>query len=439
MISLEIPSCRLYNLTNHEFTVHFKEPSMTTQARTIKLCLLFAVLLACGTSEAAVQGAHVLIDSLVGKAQVQRAGHQNWVPCKKGAKLYNNDVLRVMKDSHARLLWTDGSVMYIHPNSQVLMNLYEDTVHNFVTRHATVFFGAVFFVIKEVLPRAISKRYDTKVYTPTAVLSIRGTSFEVRVEKSGGATDVSVLNGTVLVGNIIRKESVFLSAGYKTSVALGQDPVRPEAIVKKEIAVLKTWVPPHVIGAEMKDQIAQAKKDHYTITGKLEDKVLVMPFTNASSYSGGWDIGEVLSSFMAERMGQSLKGMTVMAHGKRADDIMKTGEEKKARFVLTGEIRNFDIVQRATISVSADEYKEYCIARVRIYMQLVDVQGRKLVLAKEVSGEVSGNNVPANTWKSIGKHTFSMRDKKFSNTILAKAIDQAVEQSTGDVSRYLAE
>ncbi len=397
--------------------------------------LLFASLLAAEAGN----DAHVVIDSLAGEAQVQRAGQQKWSAVKVGVKLFNNDVLRVREKSHARLLWTDGSVMYVHPNSQVLMNLYEDTANNFVTRHATVFFGAVFFVIKEVLPKALTQRYDTKVYTPTAVVSIRGTSFEVCVDEKGGATDVRVMNGTVLVGNILRQQSVFLADGYKTQVTMNAKPSKHKAIMTEDIESLRAWVPPDIVKVEMKEQIAQAKQDLYTITGKLEDKVLVMPFADASGYEGAWDIGNGLAAFLSSKMQGVVEGTVVRKAEKASDDVMKAGEAQRARFVLTGEVRGFEILQRASISVTADEYKEHCIARVRMYLQLVDVQNRTLVFAKEVNGEVSGKNMPENTWKEIAKLNFNMKDKKFAGTILAKAIEQAAEQSTSDMSRYLAQ
>jgi len=408
---------------------------MDNPRRILRASLLSAVVFACISS--ASESSFALLDSLSGKAEVQRAGQQRWLPAKQGIKLYDNDVLRVMENSNARLIWSDGSVMYVHPNSQVLMNLYTGTANNLVTRHATVFFGAVFFVIKEILPRGIATRYDTKVYTPTAILSIRGTSFEVRVEQASGATEIGVLNGTVLVGNILKQQSIFLAAGYATRVGMNADPIQPKPMVQKDIESLKTWVPTAVIDAEMKQQTAQSKKDLYTITGKLEDKVLVFPFENLSSYEGGWDVGGVVASFMADKIGQNIPGVSVVKSQTKTVDVIKAGEAQTSRYVLSGEIRMFDIIQRASISADAGEYTEFCIAKVRIFLQLVDVQSRRLVFAKEVAGEVSGKNTPENTWKEIARQTFSMNDPAFSGTILAKAIVSAVDQTTADISRYL--
>ena len=78
-----------------------------------KALATFVLLFCCMQVGASIAESHVVLDSLVGTAQIQRAGQQKWQPAKVGIKLFNNDVLRVLDNSHTRLIWSDGSIMYV--------------------------------------------------------------------------------------------------------------------------------------------------------------------------------------------------------------------------------------------------------------------------------------------------------------------------------------
>lgn len=401
------------------------------------ICASVFLLFICSTALPGEQ-AYVAIDSLSGKAEVQRAGHRKWVPVRKEAKLHNNDILCVLEKSLARLKWENGSVMYVHANSQILVNLHEDTVHNIFSKHATVFFGAVFFVVREAAPRAMTKRFDTKVFTPTAVIAIRGTSFRVGVDKGSGETQVGTLNGTILVGNILRRESIFLSAGYKTTIAMNAEPVVPKALLDKEIEALKIWVPPPVVVAEMSRQIARARRDYHAILGKLEDKLVVLPFGNSSRYRGEWNISGKLASFVAQKIGLTNREMivTFLSDSDIEADPIDVGMEQKARFVVVGDIKNFDIVQRAEINAAADDYRELSVAQVRVRLQVIDVANQRLIFDDDILGETTASNKEANRWKHISELELSLKDQAFSSSILGKAIKKMLEQSSNAITRY---
>jgi len=56
---------------------------------------LITIFLMFSSSILASEEPFVIIDSLKGKAEVQRAGQQKWALIGKDAKLFNNDILRV--------------------------------------------------------------------------------------------------------------------------------------------------------------------------------------------------------------------------------------------------------------------------------------------------------------------------------------------------------
>jgi hypothetical protein len=335
-----------------------------------------------------------------------------------------------------------------------------------ITRHATVFFGAVFFVIKEILPRGTFSSCNTKIYTPTAVLSIRGTSFEVAVENKNGTTDVRVINGTVQVGNILKNQSILTSAGYSTRVAMNTEPVSPYVLLDKDIDALKTWVPKEIVDAEMKFQaskkngiesagvesgseetnsatclIVQPDKKSAGSADSSKAKripdIIVLPFENKAFYEGKWNISTGFSSYIAKAIATGKPALAVFTVKTAVPDPVIFGELNKAGYVLTGQVRTFDIVQRASISVDAAEYREYCIANVGINVELIDIKKRTVIFSRELSGEATGDNKPENNQKEIEKYAFDMKSGKFSQTILGKAVESTVKQAAEELSRYL--
>ncbi len=85
------------------------------------------------------------------------------------------------------------------------------------------------------------------VKTPTALLAIRGTGFEVNVDEKTGATDVSVMEGQVEVRDIGTKSSVLLKSAETARVEPNKKPSKPRKINKSELVKLKEWIGPKII------------------------------------------------------------------------------------------------------------------------------------------------------------------------------------------------
>jgi hypothetical protein len=377
------------------------------------------------------------IDSLVGKAEVQRAGMLNWKIVTEGTKLYNNDVFRVLEKSHAKIVSSSGSMIYINEKSQILVNLAENRDQNILSNYITVFFGATFFVIKKMLPKKLTIQTHTKVYTPTAVMSIRGTAFTVDVEKKSGKTAVQVMNGTIVVKNIIRSISSFLSSPYKSTIEVNSDPAHPVPILENDITVLKSWVPEPVVDDIISHQLASRERERHIISGKYENKLIITAFPNASQYQGSWNIGKALAGELARYINSSQQQIKAAVFDSTWTDPLSVGTAKKSRFVITGVIEKFDIIQVASITTSADKYNEYYVAKVKIALQLIDVAEKKLVLEETIDGEVSGKNVKANSWQMIGDMKFKLHDSKFSRSILGQAIHQTIETIVTKTKPYM--
>lgn len=411
LVSIRLPKSRLLN-----------EWKFISKAIVLSLAFFAA-------SFAGAKDMHGTVDSLAGKAIVQKAGQQQWKPLTLGARLCSNDGVRVLDKSFLRLSWPDGATSFVRANSQVLVSLYESSETNVISTRLTILYGAVFFIIKEVIPKGLTKTFDTKVYTPTAVVSGRGTSFALDADNKTGGTSVKVINGAVLAGNILKNVSSFISAGFQTFIEAKTDPVTVKLLLDKDIDDLKTWVPVPVIETELALQIAKARRDHEILSGGFKDKLVILPFENKSRYTGPWNIGQTLAQQLIDQLKQSNRNIIVEKGDSGAVDPIKLGEGKKARFVIIGDIEDFDIVQHAEITAAADEYNEFYIAKVLLRIRLINVADKKMTFDNTFSGETRGKNEKENSWQKIGKLALNLKDRQFSESILGSSLQQVMDQT----------
>lgn len=382
------------------------------------------------------------LDSLSGTAEVQRAGTKGWALVKTGDMLKNNDVLRVMEKSMARLACSDGSVVYVREKSQILINTRHDEETKISSRHLTVFFGALFFVIEKALPKELANHRDTKVFTPTSVVAVRGTAFSVEVDPESGESVVEVLNGTVEVRSIGENARSFVGAAHTTSVAKGAKQVVPKPLFEEDVDQLRVWVPPEVIDREISEQLAKARSERTAISGKGRQKLVIVPFTDRSSYKEAtteakWDISTKLAWLVGQRLRRENRWLEVTVQHTDGSKPLEVGAQQEADFVISGVINSFEIVPHAQISTQADTYREFLIARIKATVKLTDAGKGEELYAGTFTGEVSGKNRPQNTWKHIGTLALDMNQDEFAETILGQAINQALDKSAETLSRHL--
>ena len=408
-----------------------------TSSKTNLSLLLAALFIAC-TSLLASAEPYVLIDSVSGKTEVQRAGRQLWQPCVVKMKLYNNDMIHVFPQGFVRLSWPDGTVSYLHQNTQMLVTMIQNSDQkNRLLNNATIFFGAVFFLVKKIAPRGIVDDSHLKVYTPTAVLSIRGTAFLTTVDEKTGTTNVKVITGTVQVRNIIKNTALFLGSPYQSTIVLKVDPTAPTVVINSDIDSLKGWIPGTVIAEAMEKQISQIKKDTYARSGTLSNNSVVITFSNASSYNGPWPVAATMTTYLAERLAKANPNLKFSFKDSINGDPIEIARNDSSRFVLLGTIEAFDVSQHAEISTRADEYREFSVASVRLRVRVIDALVAQQVAEEFFSGEITSANTDGDTWQNIGKLKFDLADKLFSSSIMGKALNQALDQATEKLARYL--
>jgi hypothetical protein len=382
------------------------------------------MLLLLSTISKAEEPLFIVIDSLSGQAEIQKAGSNEWIYCQINQKIYNNDVFRVLENGGARLRWPDGSVAYVHKNSQIIVNLLSRKSGAYLS-HTTVLFGALFYIVKKVLPNELLN--DTKIYTPTAVISIRGTSFLVDVKEN--ITTVKMICGTVLAGNIKKNISMYLGAAFKTSITANTDPIVPLAVLKIDLDSLKEWVPPPIIDSEIEKQRSEAKRNYAIISGKLDEKCIVVSFIDNSGYQGSWDIRRELPKEFVKKMKEHHPLMNISYVDTAGPDLLHDAYKHRTRYIVSGTIEAFSLVPKAEITVKADEYKESLTGLVKIRLEVVDATEKKVISEENLVGEVTRKRTGSDGWDELKNVKFSSEDEKFSKSLIGGALNQAIEQA----------
>lgn len=375
----------------------------------------------------------VTVDSLSGIVELQRSGTINWSNVTKESKLYDNDMLRIPSIGTAVLHWPNGTQTYVHKKSQIMVTLFQKKNENTILANATVMFGAVFFIVKKILPR--DKSEEMRVYTPTAVLSIRGTSFLVDIDSTRKFTTVKMLNGLVMVKNVSKNISILLGTPYQTVIEKDLNPSTPKAVLQMDLDSMKQWIPQPVIENEIAKQIDKLKQDRMDIVGDYEEKCLVTQFINTSGYKGPWDIEQEITRQFSTILRRNLAKVFVMITDSIVNNPIETAKSLNARFCISGKIDQFELSKHAGISARADEYKESVIAKSGIVVKLFDISQNKDLVDELFSAESAGKNDLDNTWDMFHKKAFNLSDTSFVNTIIGSATQESVNKAIKAITK----
>ncbi|MBI2863237.1 MAG: DUF642 domain-containing protein [Chloroflexi bacterium] len=158
---------------------------------------------------------------LSAEVSVQIAGEDTWRPGRDGMTMRAGDRIRTGTDGRAIITFFEGSTTELEPETDLTIQVQEAARET----------GSVTIKLKQWMGRTWSRvvqmadpasRYD--IETPAAVATVRGTLFDVVVERDG-STQVKVTEGRVQVASDAGDVSV--DAGYETQVVQGETPQSP--------------------------------------------------------------------------------------------------------------------------------------------------------------------------------------------------------------------
>lgn len=197
--------------------------------------LLILMLAGCGKKESPVQQAEE--NNFFFKVQftlgdVKISGSAGEKAAGQGDQLKAGDVIITGKKAVADLIFGESGVVRINENSRVTITSIADKTNN--NTEMNMDNGKVFLTLSKL------KGTGFKVKTPTAVASVRGTSFTVLSDKKGAK--LSVVKGTVAVnpvkdGKVIEDKTVAVETGNKTDY-IDKKAVEKIIMGKMEIPVM---------------------------------------------------------------------------------------------------------------------------------------------------------------------------------------------------------
>jgi hypothetical protein len=132
-----------------------------------------------------------------------------------GDRVKTQQLIVTGADGYARFEVSDGSTFEVFPNSKVVFRATPGSWDHLLN----VWFGRV----KVFIQHAPGVPNPNKVTSPTAVISVRGTVFDVVVQDADGTTFVTVDEGEVAVRNVTAPGNpAILHPGDSITVTLGQ-------------------------------------------------------------------------------------------------------------------------------------------------------------------------------------------------------------------------
>ena len=163
--------------------------------------------------------------SLTGDVSVLRDS-QPW-SLNVGDQVQTQQVILTGPDGYAKFQTSDGSTFEVYPSSNVIFRKNPGSIQDLLD----LFVGRV----KIHIQRLGGQPNPNRIMTPTAVISVRGTIFDVSTNDDDGTTIVSVEEGSVEVRHALKPGSAkIVNAGESLHVYRDQ-PLAQSVIDKNEL------------------------------------------------------------------------------------------------------------------------------------------------------------------------------------------------------------
>ncbi len=203
--------------------------------RSICLAVLGAILLACvvpvGARAAEAIGKVVGVE---GQVMILPSGGGQARQATAGTVLYEGDTIRAAKNSRAKLLMVDDSIITIAESTELRLSEYRLDDRQ-KTRNSTL--SLITGKVRLLVSKLVAHRSRYQVQTPTAVMGVRGTSVIVWTETDPATgkttTFMLVLDGEISVtGAGVTKD---VSAGMVIQISEGEAPSDPRPATPQDI------------------------------------------------------------------------------------------------------------------------------------------------------------------------------------------------------------
>jgi hypothetical protein len=145
-----------------------------------------------------------------------------------GDQVQMQQVILTGPDGYAKFQTSDGSTFEVYPSSNVIFRKNPGSLHDLLD----LFVGRV----KIHIQRWGGQPNPNRVMTPTAVISVRGTIFDVSINDDDETTVVSVEEGSVEVRHALKPGAAKIVNAGETLHVYKDEPLAKSAIDKNELA-----------------------------------------------------------------------------------------------------------------------------------------------------------------------------------------------------------
>jgi len=169
---------------------------------------------------------YAAVTKVYGRVYVQNRAGAGARPLAVGDRLSDRNVVQTDTGSSAVLEFPDGSVITVAPNSQLMVKMIEYSRGG--AWRGRSFFLAAGQIWARVSPR-FGKESEMRVYTPSSVAAVRGTTFSVYQPARGQATTIQCAEGVVAAIGF-RGYPTAVRANTVTTIRQGQAPQRARSL-----------------------------------------------------------------------------------------------------------------------------------------------------------------------------------------------------------------
>lgn len=208
----------------------------------------------------------IVIDSVYGKAEIQRESSFEWQLASPGEKLFNNDQLKSLPESHIRLKFGDSTRIFISQNSQLKSNLHNSG--NSLISHITLISGAAFVNVSNT--NSQKTKSTLFVYTSAIKASPRDCSFLISLTPDK-STGIRLLQGILPISKIKDGSSLYFNSPYKITIGLNNYYFQQSALLQHDIDSLKCLVPAFIVDQIMGKQLINWRLNSRNLNDKLDD------------------------------------------------------------------------------------------------------------------------------------------------------------------------
>jgi len=164
-----------------------------------------------------------LVKFIIGQVEVQSRQQTDWRTLKLDSRVVEGDRIKTSLNSRVEISMPDGTVLKINENTIFDINeIKVPQVDNEDKMKFTVWAGNIWARFTKIF----SSRQEREIESPSAVVSIRGTTIEMNVDQNQN-TLVRVEEGLVSVKSKDVEEEVTVGSNQETYVERGKAPTQP--------------------------------------------------------------------------------------------------------------------------------------------------------------------------------------------------------------------